>query len=119
MKIQTYRDLEVWKKSIAFVTLIYTVTNNFPKTELYGITNQIRRASISIPSNIAEGWGRYLRKEYVHYLRIARGSLLELETQIIISQNLKYIDQKRLDELLGYTEEINKMLNAMINKLSN
>jgi four helix bundle protein len=117
MKLQSYRELEVWKKAITFVTVIYAITNTFPKSELYSLTNQIRRASVSIPSNIAEGWGRYLTKQYIFFLRVSRGSLLELETQLIIARNLKYIEQSTLDDLLSQTEELNKMLNAMIRKL--
>lgn len=83
-KIESYRDLKVWQKSVNLVTEIYEITRSFSKEEIYTLASQLRRAAISVPSNIAEGWGRNSTKEYVHFLRIARGSLLELETQLVI-----------------------------------
>lgn len=80
--INSYKDLIVWQKSIDFVDMIYAVTKSFPKEEQFGLTSQLRRASISIPSNIAEGWGRKYGNEYAHFLRIASGSLYEVETQL-------------------------------------
>ena len=117
MKIQSYRELEVWKKSMKVVTEVYRITRSFPREELYALTSQLRRAAISIPSNIAEGWGRNSTKEYMQFLRIARGSLLELETQLTISQNLAYLNTSVLQSMLQITAEVNKMINAMINKL--
>ncbi|MCX6150363.1 MAG: four helix bundle protein [Ignavibacteriales bacterium] len=90
--MKTHKDLEVWKNSIGLVTDIYKITHEFPKEELFGIVNQIRRASISVPSNIAEGAGRHSPKEFIRFLYIAVGSLSELETQFIISRNLEFID---------------------------
>ena len=84
--MKTHKDLDVWKKSVDFVTDVYQITNTFPNHELYGIVNQIRRAAVSIPSNIAEGAARKHKKEFVHYLHVALGSMAELETQLIISQ---------------------------------
>lgn len=84
-----FKELLVWQKSINFVTEIYEVTNNFPKDEMYGLTSQIRRASISIPSNIAEGNSRRSVADYLQFLKIARGSCAEVETQLIIAQNLR------------------------------
>jgi four helix bundle protein len=118
MKIRSYKDLEVWKKSIDIVTKIYKVTNSFPKDEIYSLVSQLRRSAVSIPSNIAEGWGRNKTKEYIQFLRIARGSLLELETQLIISNNLSYLNKQNMDNLLIKIKEINKMLNALINILN-
>src|SRR5437868_3456230 len=89
--LSSYRDLVAWKKAIELVTEIYRVTAEFPKDKLYGLTNQLRRASVSIPSNIAEGQGHYSNADFRRYLRHARGSLAEVETQIIIAQNLSYI----------------------------
>ena len=83
------------KKSVDFVTDVYQITNTFPNHELYGIVNQIRRAAVSIPSNIAEGAARKHKKEFVHYLHVALGSMAELETQLIISQKLNYLDEKK------------------------
>lgn len=99
-----HKDLEAWKESIRYVTKIYLITNKFPKEEMYGLTNQIRRSAISIPSNIAEGCARNSSKETSRFLDIALGSIAELETQLIISQNLGYLNNS--DELL---QDINKI----------
>ena len=87
-KIRSYKDLIVWQKAIQLVILIYKITEQFPKEELYGLTSQIRRSAISVPSNIAEGTGRSTRKDYKQFARIALGSVNELETQLIIAKNL-------------------------------
>jgi four helix bundle protein len=116
-KISSYQQLDIWQKSMGLVTEIYQRSSIFPKAEMFGLTSQIRRAAISIPANIAEGWGRKLTKEFIQFLRIARGSLLELETHLIIAQNLGYIETQILDALLPRTKEINKMINAMISSL--
>ena len=116
-KISSYQQLEIWQKSMILVTTIYQITSAFPKTEIFGLTSQMRRAAVSIPSNIAEGWGRKLTKEFIQYLRIARGSLLELETHLMISQNLGYIENQISNKLLLSTLEINKMINSMISSL--
>jgi four helix bundle protein len=116
-KISSYQQLEIWQKSMILVTTIYQITSTFPKAEIFGLTIQMRRAAVSIPSNIAEGWGRKLTKEFIQYLRIARGSLLELETHLIISQNLGYIENQISNKLLLSTLEINKMINSMISSL--
>jgi len=108
----SYRDLDVWKKSIQFAELIYNSTQDFPKSEIYGMVPQMRRAAISIPSNIAEGWGRGT-KEYLHFLVIALGSCCELETQIVLSQKLKFIDQKIADELDRKIADVSRMLKAL------
>jgi len=108
----SHKDLDVWQKSIELVTVIYDVTKLFPKEELYGITNQIRRCAVSIPSNIAEGAARNSNKEFIQYLYISLGSLSELETQIIISHNLRYIDDK--SELINYIVKIKQMLLGLI-----
>lgn len=116
MKIISYKQLIVWQKSIELVKSIYKLTSLFPKDELYGITSQIRRASISIPSNIAEGYGRRSHKEYLQFYSIAYGSSLELETQLIISKKLSFAsddDYKIAESLLN---EIIKMLYVMVYK---
>ena len=92
--MKTHKDLLVWQKSMELVTEIYKVTTKFPKEEIYGITSQIRRSAISVPSNIAEGAGRNSPKEFKQFLFFALGSLSELETQFIISKNLNYIDEE-------------------------
>jgi four helix bundle protein len=116
-KISSYRQLEIWQKSMGLVNKIYQISSTFPKEEIFGLTSQIRRAAISIPANIAEGWGRRLTKEFIQFLRIARGSLLELETHLLIAKNLSYIEAEIMDELLPKSEEINKMINGMISSL--
>jgi four helix bundle protein len=108
--IRSHKDLEVWKRSIELVTKIYSVTNNFPNQELYGITSQIRRAAISIPSNISEGAGRHHRKELIQFLYVSFGSLSELETQLIISKNLKYLNKNDSEGFQNELNEIRRMI---------
>ena len=91
-KIESYKDLIVWQKGIDLVKNVYTITKSFPKEEMFGLTNQMRRASVSIPANIAEGWGRNSTKNYIQFVRISRGSLFELETLLVIAKNQNYID---------------------------
>ena len=115
--IKSYKDLIVWQKSMLLVKEIYILTSRFPESELFGMVSQMRRAVISIPSNIAEGYGRGYIKEYIHFYSIAFGSALELETQLIIAKELLYVtheDYERVNKLL---EEVCKMLNAMISKM--
>jgi four helix bundle protein len=107
--METHRDLNVWKVAVDFVTTIYKTTGSFPPSELFGLTNQMKRAAVSIPSNIAEGAGRKSPKEFCQFLSFALGSIAELETQLIISGNLKYISQNHQDELLKTLLEIRKM----------
>lgn len=107
----THKDLKVWKKSMDLVESIYVATKLFPKDELYGLTSQMRRAAVSIPSNIAEGAARKSKKEFLQFLYVALGSISELETQCIISKRLKYIDQTDTMEKI---EEICKMLTSLI-----
>jgi four helix bundle protein len=92
--VRPHYRLEAWKEAMALVKMVYTATQSFPKDELYGLTNQMRRAAVSIPSNIAEGAARSSKKEFVQFLSIARGSLSELETQLLISTDLGYLDGK-------------------------
>src|SRR5690554_2743249 len=91
--IQTYKNLKIWQKGISLVKQVYKSCENFPKEEVFGLTSQIKRCSVSIPSNIAEGWGRNTTQSYVQFLRIARGSLMELETQIIIANELGFLPE--------------------------
>ena len=116
--MKTFRDLLVWQKSMTLVTEIYKISTGFPKDEAYGLTSQMRRCAISIPSNIAEGYGRNSTNEYIHFLRIATGSLYELQTQIEISMNLNYLKRANFDELYEYSREIERMLGSLIGKLS-
>jgi len=116
-EIHSYRDLEVWKRSMELVANIYGITQAFPKEELYGLTNQLRRAAVSVPANIAEGWGRGTTREYIQFLRIARGSLFELETLMNISGKLEYAKVKNQQQILQEIQEISKMLNALVKSL--
>ncbi|MEK9151011.1 MAG: four helix bundle protein [Patescibacteria group bacterium] len=116
--IHSYKELVVWQKSVELVTKVYELTENYPKSELYGLTSQMRRAAVSIPSNIAEGRRRGTRKDFRHFLLLAYGSGAELETQIEISKRLPLgngLNFFQVEALLG---EVMRMLNAMINKLS-
>src|SRR5579871_1112064 len=113
-----HEKLLVWQKAMVFVTDIYQTTQTFPKEEMYGLTSQMRRSAISIPSNIAEGKGRCSPGEFRQSLIHARGSLLELETQVQIAGNLGYLKPKRVDELKARAVEIGKMLNGLIDAVS-
>jgi len=110
----THKELEVWQKGIAFITDVYSITNSFPKDEMYGLVSQIRRAAVSVPSNIAEGAARQSNKEYIQFLYIALGSLMELETQLIISKNLKFLSGDNFNVLQSNTDVLGKMLNGLI-----
>ena len=112
-KSRSYRDLEVWKLAIDFVKKVYQVTNNFPASEKFGLINQIRRAAVSIPSNIAEGQGRNSTKEFKQFLAITLGSLAELETQLIIAKEIEYLTQDGLDALLSPLDRIRKMIKGL------
>jgi len=117
-KIESYKDLEVWKKGVRFSIEIYKITSGFPTSEQYGITNQIRRASASFPANIAEGYGRESTKNYIQFLKTARGSLNETETFLYIAYGLKDISKESLDKLLTRSTELGKMINSLIDKLN-
>ncbi len=117
-KINGYRDLIVWQKSMSLVTEIYSITRNFPPVELYGLANQMRRSAISIPSNIAEGYGRNSTGDYKRFLQIAVGSLFELQTQVEIAFNLGYITSELLKELVDKTKELELMLLSLIRKIN-
>ena len=118
MKIKNYKDLDIWKRSIKLVEDIYRVTKSFPREELYGLTSQIRRAAVSIPSNIAEGFTRFHNKEYKQFLYIALGSCSELSTQIIIASRLKYFDNNKIEQLLNEIDEICRMTMSLIKKIN-
>ena len=114
-QIKSYKDLEVWKLSMSLVTEIYEITRSFPQEEKYGLTSQIRRASISIPSNIAEGASRKSTKEFIQFLYISNGSLSELETQIELAERLGFIDNT--DDIFDKIKPIRKMLINLIHSL--
>ncbi len=111
---ESYRDLIAWQRAMQLVTEIYQATRAFPRDELYGLTNQLRRAAVSVPSNIAEGQARFSRKEFHHFLSQARGSLVEIETQLTIAQNLEYLPAKQVQVLLSQAAELGRILNGLI-----
>lgn len=115
--VNSFRDLIVWQKSMSLVTEIYTITRAFPSDELYGLTNQLRRCAVSIPSNIAEGYGRNSTGDYKRFLQIAVGSLFELQTQLEIAFNLIYITENLFQALLERTKELDRMLLSLIKKI--
>lgn len=114
-KIKSYKELIVWQKAMELNLLVYKLTNSFPENEKFALISQIRKSSISIPSNIAEGWGRFSNKSFGQFLKIARGSLYELETQLIIAKNLNYINE--LYEIENLLVEMSKMLYSLIETL--
>jgi len=110
----SYKDLIAWRKAMDLVTEIYRVTRTFPRDELYGLTNQLRRAAVSVPSNIAEGQARFSKKEFHQFLSHARGSLVEIETQLLIAQNLEHISPQQLGSVLDKAAQLGKILNGLI-----
>jgi four helix bundle protein len=116
--VQSYRDLIAWQKSMALVTDVYSCTQEFPRAEIYGLTAQLRRAAVSVPSNIAEGQGRLSTGEFKQFLGHARGSLLEVETQVTIAQNLGYLHSEQSELLLRQSAEVGRVLNGLIASLS-
>src|SRR5277367_2605376 len=115
--VQSYRDLIVWKKSMSLVLDVYRSTNAFPKTETYGLISQMRRAAVSIPSIIAEGQARLTTLEFKQSLGHARGSLMEVETYILLAQELNYLESDQCEKLLAGTAEVGKILNGLLNSL--
>jgi four helix bundle protein len=116
-KIVTYKDLDVWKKSHELTIRIYRITNNFPKDEIYGLISQLRKASYSIPANIAEGNGKQYLKEYIQYLYISKSSLNEVEYFLLLSKDLDYMNINEYDELVIRVNVIDKMLIGLIKSL--
>ena len=114
-----YKDLIVWQRAMDLTTEIYRLTKNLPRDELYGLTNQLRRAAVSIPSNIAEGNGRASTGDYVRFLIIARGSTAEVETQLLICVRLEYFAQEDIEPALKLCDETGRMLTSMMKKLRN
>lgn len=116
-QIRTHRDLLIWQKSMLLVTEIYRKSQRFPTQEQYGLTSQIRRAAVSIPSNIAEGFGRQSTGDYIRFLNIAVGSLFEVQTQIEIAFNLSFIPESDFTMIFESTREIDRMMSSLIQKL--
>ena len=117
--METHKDLRVWQQSIEMVTSIYLMTQSFPKEETFGLVSQLRRASVSVPSNIAEGYARGTDKEKLHFLRMSSGSMSEVETQLLLSLNLGYIDQEKYNELSEIVTSVWKQLNSLISSIKN
>ncbi len=116
-RIESYEDLEVWQRGMALVEGIYAITRSFPGEERFGLTAQLRRAAVSIPSNIAEGWGRSSRKEYVRFLSIARGSLYEVRTQIGIARRVGYLSDEQEQTFREDAEVLSRMLLSLLRSL--
>jgi four helix bundle protein len=114
---QHFKDLIVWQKAMDLVTDVYRLTEAFPKREVYSLTDQLRRAAVSIPSNIAEGQAHFSKAEFIHYLRHSSGSLAELETQLLIAQRLEYSDRTQIESLVRQVVEVGKILSGLINSL--
>ena len=112
----TFQDLRIWQEAMNLTVEVYLVTGGFPKHETYGLASQMRRAAVSVPSNIAEGKGHRSDPEFVRFLHHARGSLLELQTQILIARRLQYLSEEKADELCRNGDGIGRGLNALINR---
>ena len=117
-QIESYKDLIVWQQAMDLVVAVYAATKTWPRDELYGLTSQARRAATSIPANIAEGYARESRNSYQQFLRIAQGSLKELETHLLVAQRIEIADQGTITPLLQQSESIGKLLRLLIRKLS-
>jgi four helix bundle protein len=115
--VKSYRDLEVWRKGVELAVRVCHTARHFPASERFGLVAQIQRSALSVPANIAEGWGRGSTNEFVWFLKVAKGSLHELETHLIVAHQLGYLTTQRLDELLRETETISRMLLALIRNL--
>jgi four helix bundle protein len=115
--LKNYKELKVWQKSYQLCLKIYRITADFPKEEKFGLTSQVRRSVLSVPSNIAEGYGRKTTADYIKFLYIAYGSNCELETQIMLSGDLDYIDRTMVKEILDEINEVERMLKALIKSL--
>ena len=118
MKTSDYKELQVWHKAMDLVVEIYKISKLLPKEETYGISDQIRRAAVSIPSNIAEGQSRNSAKEFIQFLSIARGSLAELETQLLICTKVNILSEDNIAEAQNITTEVGKMIKGLMNKLN-
>ena len=117
MAINSFRDLRVWQAGMELVEQVYLITQSFPRQEIYGLTSQIQRAAVSVPSNIAEGHTREHSKEFLHHLSIAQASLAELETQLEIAARLKYLLPEQLEKILQRVMSLGKQLYALRNAL--
>lgn len=115
--INSYKDLKIWQKGIELVEIIYKITASFPQNEQYGLTSQIKRSSVSVPSNIAEGWGRGYNSNFLQFIKIARGSLYELETQLLIAYKIQLISKEDFELIQNLIVIESKMINSFITSL--
>ncbi len=118
MRYSSYKDLIAWQKAMELVAVLYDATDGFPSHEQFGLVSQLRRAAVSVPSNIAEGKANFSNRDFVRFLRHARGSLAEIETQILIAQQRKYLDTKTATNLAEKTDELGRILSGLINSLN-
>ena len=118
MKVKNYQELIVWQKAMGLVEDVYKASRNVPRDEIYALTSQVRRAAVSIPSNIAEGQGRRTTSDFLRHLSIAYGSLREVETQILIAIRLRYLTQKNTEEVMKLAGEVGRLLNGLMNSLT-
>jgi four helix bundle protein len=118
MKVKSYRELIAWQKAMDLVVLVYRATAQFPREEVYGLTAQVRKASVSVPSNIAEGQGRFTTNEFLHFLSVATGSRNEAETQILIAERLGYLDNHQCEQILSLSAEVGRVVSGLVNSLS-
>jgi four helix bundle protein len=116
---QHYRELVAWQRAMDLVTAVYRISALFPREELYGLTAQVRRAAVSVAANIAEGQGRGAGNEFAHYLRIARGSVQEVETQLLVAERLGYVSETLLKEALAVADEVSRLITGLSRSLSN
>jgi four helix bundle protein len=117
VKLRDYTELVAWQKAMDFVEAVYQASKTFPKDELFGLTSQVRRAAVSIPSNIAEGQSRRSSREFLQFLSIARGSLSEVETQLVISKRLNYLSREQLTDLQHKSAELGRVINGLTNAI--
>jgi four helix bundle protein len=117
MAVRDYRELIAWQKAMDLVESVYRASGEFPQRETYGLSAQVRRAAVSIPSNIAEGQARYSTKDFLHFLSIARGSLKEVETQILIAHRLGYMNDQGKSSLIELSEEVSRLVSGLANSL--
>ena len=115
--MSTHREQFIWKRGVMLAVSCYKLTSHFPKTEIYGLTSQIRRAAVSVPSNIAEGYGRSRKLEYIRYLEIALGSLRELDTQLYIASEVDLVSQELLKPVMNEVDEMQKIMVSTLQKL--
>lgn len=118
MKVKNYQELIVWQKAMDLVEEVYTASRTFPREEMYGLMSQVRRAAVSIPSNIAEGQGRRTTPDFLRHLSIAYGSLREVETQVLIAFRLRYLAQAKCQDVMNMTAEVGRLLNGLMSSLT-